>query len=92
MAAEKRITYEDFKIRGKQNELKNMIKYIVYIAGAKTILRYLSYFIEVQSSHFDKSHPSLFKISIKEGPDTSSITFYVSIIRFFVLYFIGELV
>jgi hypothetical protein len=49
MVVEKRLRYEDIKIRGKQNELRNIMKYVKYIAAAKTAIRYASYFVDFES-------------------------------------------
>lgn len=89
--AEKRITFEEIKIKGKQNELRNMISLIKYIGGAKTFIKYASYFVEIQSSILDKSHPSILNVGLKEIPETP-LTFFGSIFRFAIFILIASIV
>ena len=54
--AEKRITIDQIKIRGKQTELRNLISYIEYLGVAKTVIKYGGYFVEFESSLICSSH------------------------------------
>ncbi len=87
---EKRITFEEIKIKGKQNELRNMISLIKYIGVAKTFIKYASYFVDIQSYIMDKSHSSILSVGLKEAPETP-LTFFGSIFRFLVFISITEI-
>jgi len=88
--AEKRITIDGIKIRGKQTELRNLISYIKYLGIAKTAIKYGGYFVELDSSLISTSHKSFFTLAFKEIPDTPP-TFFGSISRFILFIFIAEM-
>jgi hypothetical protein len=71
-------------------ELRNMMSSLEYVAITKTLLKYASYYVEIESRlFFPEQHKSILSFQYKEEPDVP-LTFYGSVFRFMIIVGIIE--
>jgi hypothetical protein len=70
-------------------ELRNMMSSLEYLSITKTLVKYASYYVDIESSLIFTEHQTLLAIHYKEEPDIP-LTFYGSVFRFMIIVAIIE--